>query len=692
VKTINATVVFVLMFVTVCATAQTPPVDEGEATRLIDVQLEQVEVAEAMQILSDATGFNVLVSNKVTGTITAFINGLPPEQALRETVEVNGLHFIRNENVVWVLTREEFYEDRDLGRERRVIHLQRARTVDVVPVLEKQLSEQGNLIAYPATNVLVIADSPARLLAIAALATALDQTLEHQVHALQHAAAATMAELLRPYATRPENVQPDVRTNQIVLCDTAPVLAELGQLIRQFDCPDQIFSRTFTLTYATANEVAKVLRELLSGSNAAASPQAPNNTPSPSPSPSPEPGAGAPTAGAPPVLVAAVAPARASAAQASAAQASQSLGPLANVVADPRTNSVVVTHTGPMLKRVEEIIRDLDVPTNYHVFQFQNADPTALGLEDKLKALLPGDEQYFSVDPISKKVAWRSGEAQANELIGLFEQWDAVVQQVQIEAEILSVNASLLRQLGISWQAVIEDVENGLNPFVYRDLDAHMSFPPDIPAAGPQGGLTIGNLRASDYEATIRALASDADTKVLARPHILVRNNESAVFSSVRNEPYKEIVVDGNTQTTLENVRFLDVGVRLIVKPVINEQNLIVMQVELEISNLVDIRSGIPVVDRSSAVSVVSIQNGEMLVLGGLRQQARRSVENGVPGLRKLPVLGNLFRNQKNDNVESEIVLVLRPVVMGSRRDEPLSTSDLTQRVDDALDQPLLMP
>lgn len=673
----HTTAALAMVFVTLNAFGQAAPWDEGEQPRRIDVQLEQVDVAEAMQILSDATGFNVLVSNKVTGTITAFISGLPPEQALRETVEVNGLHFVRNGDVVWVLTREEFFEDRDLGRERRVIRLQQARTADVAPVLEKHLSKQGNLVAYPATNVLVVADTAPRLANIEALAGVLDQAHTHQVYALQHAAATEMAELLRPYATRPENVQPDVRTNQIVVCDTAPVLDRLGQLVTQFDRPDQVFSRTFPLAYANAADVAKVLRELLSGSSDAGGGQEPSAHARRTGAAEPASATGSAAAPAPSEPV---------------AGPSQALGPLANVVADPRTNAVVVTHTGAMLLRVEEVIRDLDVPANYHVYQFQNADPGVLGIEEKLQALLPGNDQYFSVDPVSKKVAWRSGEAQARELLGLFEQWDAVVQQVQIEAEILSVNASLLRQLGISWQAVLNNVESGLQPFSYRNVDARIGFPPDIPAGGPQGALTIGDLAATDYEATIRALASDADTKVIARPHILVRNGQSAVFSSVRNEPYKEVVVDGNTQTTLESVRFLDVGVRLVVRPVINAHNLIVMEVELEISNLVDIRSGIPVVDRSSAVSVVSIENGEMLVLGGLRQQARRSVENGVPGLRKAPVLGNLFRNRKNDHVESEIVLVLRPVVVPSRPDSPLMPSELSQRVDGALDRPLLMP
>ena len=128
--------------------------------------------------------------------------------------------------------------------------------------------------------------------------------------------------------------------------------------------------------------------------------------------------------------------------------------------------------------------------------------------------------------------------------------------------------------------------------------------------------------------------------------------------------------MDGNTQTTLEDVRFLNVGISLMVAPRIYADDNVALDVQLELSTLVEIRNGFPVVDRATAQSSVNVRDGGTVILGGLRQRSRTKVERGVPGLRKVPVLGALFRNRRRDKDESEILLVLRPQITSNDHGE----------------------
>lgn len=110
----------------------------------------------------------------------------------------------------------------------------------------------------------------------------------------------------------------------------------------------------------------------------------------------------------------------------------------------------------------------------------------------------------------------------------------------------------------------------------------------------------------------------------------------------------------------------MNVGTNLSVKPTVNDDDYVTIDVTLEISDLVEIRDDIPVVDRSTAQSSVTVHSGGMAVLGGLRESSRGDITSGVPGLRKIPVFGALFRNRRKDSSEFEILLFLRPAIVGA--------------------------
>ncbi len=660
----------------------------GQEEDRISIDLADLDVAEAMQLLSDATGFNILVSNKVTGKITAYVVDMSPERALKEIVEVNGYRYVRSEDVGWVLSDEEYFEDFNFGRVRRVIVLRHARVDSVLPALQGALSLNAKIVAYPDTNVIVLAELEDRMEDAMQLVEELDAAPATRVFQLEHGTASDVLALVQPHVARPETLRADVRTNQVVISGTEESIAGVAKLIKEFDKPDMVSTRVFPLKYANADATAELLREVLTGRRQSASGgvfgmQSGTNQPPPkvfTTEPGQRPSSATPQASwdkyrpkpsasaRPASPQQAVAPVASDVAAAPGTEETLALGPLASVAADLRTNSVIITHVESVLERLAQIIESVDVPGQFHTYQFMNLNPVELELETKLMGLLPVERAYLQVDPISRKVTFRAPAEKARELVALLEEWDVLVPQVRIEAEILRVDARLMKELGIHWQAIFDESASAGD---LTKVNAEVVFPAAVGQQASQGHLTVGNIDDDDYTAAFQAIAEDNDTEVIASPRILVRDNQEAMFYSVRDLPYSVITVDGNTQTTLEDIRFLNVGVTLIVAPRIHRDGVITLDTQLEISNQVDTSpDGTPVVDRATAQSSVSVRDGGTVVLGGLRQRSRSTRVRGLPVLSKIPLLGIAFRDKRKDRVEFEIVLILRPFIVGDSQDD----------------------
>ncbi len=677
---------------------------QDAAPESISVEFRAEKIEDAMRMLADATGFNILVSSKATGTITAFVTEMDAEQALKQIVEVNGYHYIKKDKVVWVITAEEYLQQQNAGWERRIVPLHNARVARLLPTIQQIVpTPSGEVIAYVETNVLIVAAEPERLDAVEAVIKALDIPEATRVFRLQHAAAPDLVLLLQSRVASPEQMFADPRTNQISVTGTEEQLASIEKLLKEFDRPDLVITKSIRLRYAKADVLAELLREIITGrktagttgvtgdplasndpqaasrtaATAAASAGAPRSTFSLRGNPAP--GASTPTSP-PPARAAEASPSfRAeitSIAPAAGETEGSALGPLANITADTRTNSVIITHTQSIVQRLEEVVKELDVPNEFHSYVFLNINPGDIDLESKLLTLFSEEGPYFNVDPLTRIVMFRCGPERADEILALLRGWDRPVRQVNINAEILRVNATVVQQLGVSWEVIFDNVDNSLG----------VLFPPGIASGAPQAILKAGNLADNNYTAAIQALATDNDTHTIANPRITVRDGQEAVFSSARDEPYRVVTINGDTQTTLEDVRFLNVGTNLSVKPTINDDDFVTIDVTLEISDLVEIRDDLPVVDRSTAQSSVTVKSGGMAVLGGLRESSRSDVTSGVPGLRKIPLFGALFRNRTKDNSEFEILLFLRPTIVGSDAGQSPTLGEIVDGADTRLD------
>lgn len=653
---------------------------------LMTNNFENEPIAQAMSQLSAATGITIIVSRSATGTVTAHLEDMDPERALEEIIKVNGLHHIRNENVVWILGDEEYFEGLNLGLERRIIRLEYATPEDISAHVQELGSKQAKAISYPKIDSIVLTERKDRINELQAIIELLDRPVprsETAVYPLAHAVAAEAAQIVAPYLSAIENLQIDVRTNQLIVTDVPDVLSQIEQILEKLDIPDLVITDTILLRHAYARDVAETVEEILTGqdkdsgngnslsssNNDAQGPdQVATAKPAQSQSPSPPTSrnrSGSTSQAAAPVN-APVAPPAASPGITTAATSENALalGPLSSVSYDERTNAIVVTHTKPMVERIKDIIASLDVPVIYYSYQFQNADPSELDIEGKLTALFPTERPWVTVDPVNKIISFRCTVEQSERIMELLKQWDATVLQVEIEAKILLVKTSLIKDLGVKWSALLESARGSGD----ADDTVSFNFPPAIADTSSQALLSVGSLGNTDYTLMIQALSTDNDTQIIASPSITVQDGSQSVFTSTRQQPYPVVTVDGNTQTTIQSVQFLDVGVTLSVAATINREELITLDVLLELSSLVEILNDFPVVDRSSAQSTVSITNGGTVVLGGLKQHSKIEVVEGVPVLRKIPILGALFRNKHKDKGEFETLLILHPKIVSNNQ------------------------
>ncbi|SDN56094.1 type II secretion system protein GspD [Polaromonas sp. JS666] len=262
--------------------------------------------------------------------------------------------------------------------------------------------------------------------------------------------------------------------------------------------------------------------------------------------------------------------------------------------------------------------------------------------------------------------------------------------QVLIEATIVEVTLSNASQQGVNWQKV---VQGGL----LRGLSFQMlpsgtgSFSGTQDASLLRMSYTSGS---GDWSGIISLLESFGQTRVLSSPKVSVLNNQTAALKVVDNYVYVTIgftpavrtlsttgqLVETSPPTYTSNLNSVPVGFVMTVTPQVAESGEVTLNVRPTISRVVreiidpnpalltatpPIVNRIPVVQSRELESVLRVQSGEIAVLGGLMQDASNDGEDAVPGLSRIPLLGEAFKQKQQTRSKTELVVFLRPVVVG---------------------------
>lgn len=258
----------------------------------------------------------------------------------------------------------------------------------------------------------------------------------------------------------------------------------------------------------------------------------------------------------------------------------------------------------------------------------------------------------------------------------------SVTSQVLIEAKVLEVSLSDEFAAGVDWSQMAS-LLNGrvaITPgsFTIPTLE------PAIPSA-----LSIATTT-SDVNAVLQAVSRFGTVKALASPRLTVLNNQSAALNVANNQVYFELDIDvttqdnGPTETTIDSkIKNVPEGVLINVQPSIDLDNQSVsMAVRPTITRITDfvadpsvqfvtaqnnitgVESRVPVVNVQEMDSIVRMNSGQAIIMGGLMQDRANSEQTGVPVLSEIPVFGSIFRNQADQVSKTELIIFLKATIL----------------------------
>ena len=311
----------------------------------------------------------------------------------------------------------------------------------------------------------------------------------------------------------------------------------------------------------------------------------------------------------------------------------------------------------------------------------------------------PSTGGQIQADPATNSLIITASEPQYRQLRAVIDQLDGRRAQVLVESLIAEVNVDKAAQFGIQWQSLLGQGKNvvgllgtnfsvgGTNIFDLAASIAAGKSSGDYSSVSPAGGMNLGLAFKHNGNYVLGALAnllqSSGDGNVLSNPTLLTLDNEEARILIGENVPF----VTGSYSTTgsastvnpFTTVERKDVGLMLRVKPQINENGTVKMVIYQETSAVKDDTAKAangPSTTKRTIESTVLVDDGSIIVLGGLLQDKFTGNQEKIPYLGDIPVMGALFRSDTRVRSKTNLMVFLRPVVMRSAADSSVVSMD----------------
>lgn len=283
-------------------------------------------------------------------------------------------------------------------------------------------------------------------------------------------------------------------------------------------------------------------------------------------------------------------------------------------------------------------------------------------------------------DEATNSLLIRANPRDYRQLLSTINQLDAVPLQVMINAVIAQITLTDETRFGVDWSRVADNAASNA-----ISTTTATSF---LPAGGLNGLLFTKSFLdgAARVEATLEAIASNNDVRLLARPSLTVVNNMEGEI-----QIGSEVPVQSGTTTTqsgdniISSIQYRPTGIELYITPRINNDGVVNLTIRQVLSSIQE-GTGVannPIFENQEISTTVVVRDGENVVLGGLIQEANSNNKSGVPGLNKLPVLGGLFSYRLDATERKELFIVLRPEIVnlndsaGVRYEEILNRFEL---------------
>jgi general secretion pathway protein D len=256
---------------------------------------------------------------------------------------------------------------------------------------------------------------------------------------------------------------------------------------------------------------------------------------------------------------------------------------------------------------------------------------------------------------------------------------DVVLAQVLIEAVIIEVSLNTSSTLGVSYlehkphgigNSFIGQGAINNNSFVTPGSFNLLNGATNAAGNLPSGFSYLASLGNNDLDVAVTALAADAHARILQRPRIQTSHAVPATLFVGESRPYPQgSYYGGGAFGGYSTIQQLQIGVSLEVTPLINPDGLVVMDIHQKIDSFkgnVTIQGvgDVPITSSKDATAKVAVRDRDTIMLGGLIETDKNSSNSGVPFLKDIPLLGYLFRSSEKDETRSELIVLIRPTVL----------------------------
>jgi general secretion pathway protein D len=248
-----------------------------------------------------------------------------------------------------------------------------------------------------------------------------------------------------------------------------------------------------------------------------------------------------------------------------------------------------------------------------------------------------------------------------------------------VESLIAEVNADKAAQMGIQWQNVLGNKGGNVGVlgtnFGTSGNIVSLSTQGITAATSIPGGINLGAFRQVNGTYVLAGLANflekNIGANVLSTPTLMTLDNEEArivVGKNVSFQTGNTTVNSGGVTSPFQTFERKDVGLTLKVKPQISETGTVKLNVYQEVSDVIKVNGSDTVSDRAFSKRAIEtnvlVEDGGIIVLGGLLSDNFSDEKNQVPGLGEVPLLGALFRNENRSRSKTNLMVFLRPVVL----------------------------
>jgi general secretion pathway protein D len=510
-----------------------------------------------------------------------------------------------------------------------------------------------------------------------------------QIFKLSHESANNMVPVLRPLISPNNTINANPGTNSLVITDYADNLQRIGKIIAALDTPAAGDVEVIPLQHAIASDIAALVQRLTDPSPGG--PQVPGLSQIGAAAIFVEPRSNA-------LLVRAPNPARMASIRALVAKLDQpSAGPnaLGNIWVVYLKNADAVKLAAVLRAAISaggggtgaSGAATTSTPTAAAPAVTPAAGTGATGVSPQATAPIAGSPSpstggFVQADPATNSLIITGPEPLYRQVRAMVDQLDSRRAQVYIESLIVEVGGGDLAEFGFQWQGLLgKDGDKNIG-VIGTNLPVGSS--PgiiQINTAAAQGevnvgdGLNIGLIRNFGGSYALAAIARLIQTKdnanIMSTPNLVTLDNEEAKIVVGRNVPFVtgQFTSTGTgTTNPFQTIERKDVGITLRIKPQIGENGTVRMTIFQESSDVIAQATGTssagPTTSKRSIESTVVVDDGQIIVLGGLIEDRFEHTNSKVPLLGDIPLLGGLFRSEHRERKRTNLMVFLRPVVL----------------------------